>query len=48
MDWLTPALEGAVEASGQVLELHPGPVRVRVATDHTHQSDAIRAHGAAG
>src|SRR6478609_5406674 len=46
MDWLRPALEGAVEASGQVLELHPGPVRVRVATDHTHQSDSIRAHGA--
>src|SRR5215217_2532627 len=46
MDWLRSALEGAVEASGQVLELHPGPVRVRVATDHTHKSDSIRAHGA--
>ena len=46
MDWLVAALEGAVEASGQVLELHAGPIRVRVAADHAHQSGAIRARGA--
>ena len=48
MDWLMPALEGAVEAGGQVFELHAGPVRVRVATDHAHQVELDRALGAAG
>ena len=46
MDWLVAALEDAVEAGGQVLELHAGPIRVRVAADHAHQAGAIGARGA--
>ena len=46
MDWLVAALEGAVQAGGQVFELHAGPIRVRVAADHAHQAGAIGACGA--
>ena len=45
MDRLMSALECAVEASGQILKLHPRAIGVRVATDHAHQSGAIRARG---
>src|ERR1700756_4013113 len=45
-DWLVAALEGAVQAGGQVFELHAGPIRVRVAADHAHQAGAIGAGGA--
>jgi hypothetical protein len=46
MDRLMAALECAVEASGQILKLHAGPVRVRIATDHAHQLGAIWSRGA--
>src|SRR5204862_3064450 len=45
-DRLVPALQRAVEAGGQVLELQAGPVRVRVAADHPHQAGAIGAGAA--
>ena len=46
MDRLVAALECAVETRGQVLELHAGPIRILIAADHAHQSDAVRARGA--
>ena len=45
MDWLVAALQGAVQATGQVFELHARSIRVRVAADHAHQVNAIRSCG---
>jgi hypothetical protein len=45
MDWLVAALQGAIEARGQVFELRARSIRVRIAADHAHQASAICTRG---